>query len=199
MRRALFMRDGRDKRMQSQRIQRQPQTEPFEQREAALAGGDHNGVRMNHVDFARTARHARPRRQLHRRALAVEANRRDLAAEHELHAALVVQCLLDQFGKQRAIGGAFVIEQHAARELRLGAHRMLVSRAFRRTEYMVRHLVAREQAERRLNLLPFVAGTHQIEQAARLFELVTKAGFHVRHRLARGLDQWPQQPVLAAE
>ncbi len=52
VRRAFLMRNRRHQVMQTQRMQRQPQSQAFEQRQTAVTGGDDDRVGVDHVDFA---------------------------------------------------------------------------------------------------------------------------------------------------
>lgn len=92
-----------------------------------------------------------------------------------------------------------VVEQHPAGEFRLGPYRMLERGAFGRRQHVVRDFELAQQIERRLGLLPFLLGTHQIEQAAGLFEFQPEARFDIGHGFARGFDQRTQARILAAE
>ncbi|MDR8853548.1 hypothetical protein FEP99_06601 [Burkholderia pseudomultivorans] len=186
--------------MDPHRVQRHAPAEPFEQRQAAGAGSDHDRVGGHHVDFVRTRRApvGGRRRKFDRDAARIEAKRGDFRAEAELHA-LSVERLLDQFREQRAVAGALGLEQHAAGEAGFGRHRRFERRAGGGVQRAVRQVERAQQFERGLHRFPVARIAHHVQDAGFLLEFEFEARLEVGDRVARRVDQRAQPRVLRGE
>ncbi|CAJ9433359.1 Uncharacterised protein [Burkholderia pseudomallei] len=200
MRRVLLIREGRRQRVDAHRMQRRAHAERRDEREAFGARRDDDRVGGDHVHFLRfrRARIGRVGRELDGGASRVGADRRDRAAEPELHVVLV-EHLLDELREERAVRGALLREQHAARERGIDGHRRFERRARVGRERLVRLAEVAHQVERGLRRVPFGRVAHDVQHAALLFEFEIEARFDVGDRLARQLDERAQLRVLRGE